>query len=82
MAEILLLENYSLSSSTLPSKDNRRYSKKSTKNKCACLNEVMINGSENEGENEKYIILIIYIRHDLSRLKSMSRLRLKPWLYG
>ena len=41
----------------------------------------MINGNENEGENEKQIIYIIYT-HDLSRLKSMSRLRLKPRLYG
>ena len=32
-AELLLFENYSLSSSTLSSKSNRRYSKRCTKNK-------------------------------------------------
>ena len=40
-AELLLFENFSLSSSTLSSKNNRRYSKKCTKNKCFCLNEVI-----------------------------------------
>ena len=40
-AELLLLENYSLSSSILSSKNNRRYSKKCTKNKCVCFNEVL-----------------------------------------
>ena len=37
-AELLLFENYSLSSSTLSSKSNRRYSKKMPKNKCVCFN--------------------------------------------
>ena len=50
--ELLLFENYLLSSSKLPSKINRRYSKKYTKNKCVCFNEV-INGNKNEAENEK-----------------------------
>ena len=40
-AEILLFENYSLSSSTLSTKNNRRYSKKRTKNKNLCLNVVI-----------------------------------------
>ena len=40
-AELLLIENYSLSSSTLSSKNNRRFSKKRTKNKCFCFNEVV-----------------------------------------
>ena len=39
--EFLLFENYSLFSSTLSSKHNRRYSKKCTKNKYVCLNEVI-----------------------------------------
>ena len=39
--ELLLIENYSLSSCTLSSKSNRRYSKKCTKNKYVCLNELM-----------------------------------------
>ena len=38
-AELLLLENYVVSSSTLSSKDNRRYSKKCAKNKYVYLNE-------------------------------------------
>ena len=40
VAEFLLLENYSLSSSTLLSKNNK-YSKKCTKNKYICLNEII-----------------------------------------
>ena len=35
-AELLLFENYSLSLSALPSKNNRKYPKKCTKNKCVC----------------------------------------------
>ena len=38
-AEILLFENYSLPSSTLPPKNKRRYCKKSRKNKYVCLND-------------------------------------------
>ena len=37
----MLFENYSLSSSTLSSKNNTRYSKKRSKIKCVCFNEVM-----------------------------------------
>ena len=37
----LLFENYSLSTPTLSSKDNRSYSKKAQQNKCACLNKVI-----------------------------------------
>ena len=44
--------NYSLSSSKVSPKNSRRYSKKYTKNKCVCFNEV-INGNKNEAENEK-----------------------------
>ena len=40
-AELLLFENYSLSSSTLSPTNNRRYSKKCIKNKHACLNEII-----------------------------------------
>ena len=40
-AEHLLLENYLLSSSKLSSKNDKRYSKKSTKNKHFCLIEVI-----------------------------------------
>ena len=39
--ELLLFENYSLSSSTLSCKNNCGYSKKCTKNKCVCFNEVI-----------------------------------------
>ena len=39
--ELLLFENYSPFSSTLPSQNNCIYSKKCTKNKYICLNEVM-----------------------------------------
>ena len=53
-AELLLPENYSLSSSsTLSSKNNKRYSKKCTKKKVRLLKWVyMINGNENKAENE------------------------------
>ena len=40
-AELLLLENYVVSSSTLSSKDSRRYSKKCAKNKYVYLNQVI-----------------------------------------
>ena len=40
-AELLLLENYVVSSSTLSSKDNRRCSKKCAKNKHVYLNVVI-----------------------------------------
>ena len=40
-AELLLFENYSLSSFALSYKNNCRYSKKCTKNKCVCFNEVI-----------------------------------------
>ena len=40
-AELSLFENFSLSSYTLSSKNNRRYSKKFTKDKCICRNEVI-----------------------------------------
>ena len=40
-AELLLFENYSLFSSTLSSKNNRRYSEKCVKNKYVYLNEVI-----------------------------------------
>ena len=40
-AQFLLLENYVHSSSTLSSKDNKRYSKKCAKNKYVYLNEVI-----------------------------------------
>ena len=39
--EHLLFENYSLPSSTLSPKNNRRYSKKCTENKKVCLNGVI-----------------------------------------
>ena len=55
-AKLLLIENYSISSSTLSSKNNSRYSKTSIKSKYVCLNEViMITDKENEAENEKQI---------------------------
>ena len=40
-AELLLIENFSLFLSTLSSKYNTRYSRKCTKNKYVCLNEVI-----------------------------------------
>ena len=40
-SELLLFENYSLFSSTLSSKNNRRYSEKCVKNKYVYLNEVI-----------------------------------------
>ena len=40
-AELLLFENYSHSSSTLSSKNNRTYSKKKQKNKCLCIHEII-----------------------------------------
>ena len=52
-AELLIFENYSLSSSKLSSKNSSRYSKKYKKNnKCVCFNEV-INDNGNEDEDEK-----------------------------
>ena len=48
-ARLLLLENYMVSSSTLSSKDNRRYSKKCAKKQvCLFKSEYMIDGAENE----------------------------------
>ena len=41
-AELLLFENYLLSLSKLLSKDNRRYSKKYTKNKCVFLMSLLM----------------------------------------
>ena len=38
---LTLFENYSFSSSTLSSKNIRRYSKKSTKSKCVCFDDVI-----------------------------------------
>ena len=40
-AEVLLFQNYSLSSSTLSPKNNRAFSKKCMKNRYVCLNEVI-----------------------------------------
>ena len=40
-AELLLFENYSLSSSTLSSNNNRRYSEKCAKIEYVCINEVI-----------------------------------------
>ena len=39
--ELLLFENYSLSSSTLSSKNIKEHSRKCTKNKYICLNKVI-----------------------------------------
>ena len=50
-AELLLFENYLLFSSTLSPKNNRRYSKKCTKNKYFYF--YTINDNENEAENKK-----------------------------
>ena len=52
-AEFLLFENYLLFSCMLSSKNNRRYSKKCTKNKCLSKFGYMINANENEAEIEK-----------------------------
>ena len=53
-AELLLFENYSLSSYMLSSKNNRRYSKKMYKKQIRLLNRShMINENESEDENEK-----------------------------
>ena len=41
VAKFLLLENYVRSSSTLSSKDNKRYSKKCAKNKYVYLNQLI-----------------------------------------
>ena len=51
-AEIFLFENYSLSSSTLSSKKNKRYSKKCKKKRVRMFWVYMINDTENETENE------------------------------
>ena len=40
-AEFFLLENYLLTPSSLPSRNNKRHSKKITKNKYICLNAVI-----------------------------------------
>ena len=40
-AELVLFENYSLSSSKLSSKNNRSSSKKCIKDKCTCFNEIL-----------------------------------------
>ena len=50
-AALLLFENYSLSSSMLSSRNNRRYTKKCTKKVCLLKRGYMIN--ENESEADK-----------------------------
>ena len=40
-AELLLLRNYSFSSSTLSSKNNKRYSETCTSNKCICFHMII-----------------------------------------
>ena len=40
-AELLLLRNYSLSSSTLSSKNKKRYSETCAKNKCGCFHVII-----------------------------------------
>ena len=52
-AELLLLRNYSLSSSTLSSKNNKRYSETCKKEVRLFSCDYMINDNENEVENEK-----------------------------
>ena len=55
-AELLLLENYSLTSSSLSSKNNRRYSKKMHKKQVRLFKwGHMINDNEKDAENEKEI---------------------------
>ena len=50
-AELLLFENYSPSSSTLSSKNNKTYSKKGAKEQvCLYSWDYMINHNENENE--------------------------------
>ena len=60
-------ENYSLYSSKLSYKNNRRYSKKCTESKYFCLNMelvpwfkrgYMINDNENEAKNKKRVMKI------------------------
>ena len=41
VAKLLLFENCSPSSSTLPSKNNRTFSKRCSKNKCVCFKEII-----------------------------------------
>ena len=51
--ELLALENYSLFSSMLSSKNNSRYSKKCTKKQVRLFKRgYMINDNENEDKNE------------------------------
>ena len=55
-AELLLFENYSLSSCMLTFKNNRRYSKKWAKMTCACFNEIIwfiIMKAKSEAKSEK-----------------------------
>ena len=51
--ELLLFENYSLSSSTLSSRNNGRYSKKCTKTISLFKWSYVISNNENEAENKK-----------------------------
>ena len=58
-AELFLFENYSPSSPTLSSKNNRRYCKKFTEKQARVFKRgYIINYNKNEAENE-----ITYIRH-------------------
>ena len=53
-AELLLFENHSLFSSTLSSKNNRRYSKKCAEKQVHPFKRgYMINDNQNEAENKK-----------------------------
>ena len=53
-AELLLFENYSHSSSTLSSKNNRTcFIKKAKQQRCLYSSNYTINHNENEDENEK-----------------------------
>ena len=54
-AEHFQFGNYSHSSSSWSSKNNRTYSKKTQKSKCACVHEIIRLIIMKKDENEKYI---------------------------
>ena len=65
-AELLLFENYSLSPSTLSSKNNMTYSKSKQKNKCVCIHEIIrliVMKMKMKMKNRSH-------RYDINRLKS------------
>ena len=65
--ELLLFENYSLSSSPLPSKNDRTSSNKISKRTSISLYDYTINLNENGDGNENRLHFLDHIDNDINR---------------